>query len=39
MTYIFVALTAIFMVTTVYLSKNAHTKAAAKIKEIEEISS
>jgi len=37
MTYIFVALTAIFMITTVYLSKNAHTKAAAKIKEIEEI--
>jgi nitrous oxidase accessory protein len=36
LTYIFVALTAIFMLTTVYLSKNAHTKSSTKIKAAEE---
>jgi parallel beta-helix repeat protein len=36
LTYIFVALTAILIITTVYLSKRAHANAATKVKAMEE---
>jgi hypothetical protein len=36
LTYILVALTAILIITTVYLSKRAHTNVTTKIRAIEE---
>lgn len=36
LSYIFAALTAIFLITTIYLSKRAHTKVTTKVRAIEE---